>query len=177
MTISHTRHGGVQMLKVFITNVSSYNVGRLEGKWMTLPTTVEALNEGIKEVLAYGGEEYFISAFEGNFYVNEHVDLVSLNDILLRAKDDETAFISIMDCLTVHFDEGIQILEDGAYHMIPEVGDLKEAAEILVEEGYYGEIPDHLSNFLSYQAIANDMITAKGWKYSEKGNAAICRLR
>lgn len=163
------------MLKVFITNTHCYAQSNLVGKWVELPTSNENLSKEVKDVLSHGGEEYFISAFEGGIYIDENVNVMNLNEILQRADGQKDEFIAIMECLSVDLNEGIEILEDGAFHMIPEIIEMKEAAEILVEEGYYGEIPDHLANFLNYESIANDMVTAKGWKYSSKATAAICR--
>ena len=46
---------------------------------------------------------------------------------------------------------------------IYEMDSLKELAEHFVDEGLFGEIPQHLENYLDYDAIARDL----GFDYSE----------
>jgi hypothetical protein len=38
-----------------------------------------------------------------------------------------------------------------------EVNSMRELAEQFVDEGLFGEIPDHLANYLDYDAIAHDL--------------------
>lgn len=55
---------------------------------------------------------------------------------------------------------------------IYEVGSLRDLAEQFVDDGLYGEIPEHLAFYIDYEAIARDlavdfsMITSGGRKYA-----------
>lgn len=46
---------------------------------------------------------------------------------------------------------------------IYECDSLKELAEQFVDEGLFGDIPEHLTNYIDYDAIANDL----GFDYTE----------
>lgn len=56
--------------KIYLTDLSSYNNGKLIGKWVVLPLSNEELSNEIKEVLSMDNdgdihEEYFITDYEG----------------------------------------------------------------------------------------------------------------
>lgn len=69
-------------MKIYITNLTQYNAGRLISKWLELPCSEEELQDAISRI-ACNGEEYFITDSEGiPSDVGEYDNLYRLNEKL-----------------------------------------------------------------------------------------------
>ena len=84
-------------MKVYITDLASYNNGNLVGEWVSLPMDGEALETKINEILERGSEidgygeiheEYFITDFECEIFdIDEYTDVFKLNEQAQELED------------------------------------------------------------------------------------------
>jgi len=147
------------MLKIYLTSLHHYNNGELRGEWIALPCS--NLQERIDQILA-GTEEYAIHDYESeisHWKIDEHADphaLNSLCDQLLLIPDYNHDAISFL----LYDGEDMQtIIDDKLYEdvQVYHKQNLKDVAYELVEEGCFGKIPDSISNYIDYDAIARDI--------------------
>lgn len=82
-------------IKVFVSNLSKYNNGELNGQWTSLP--VEDVNRDILDKIDLGGDskhgyhdEWFISDYEAPFKIDEYDNLYALNKLAEALKDYDT---------------------------------------------------------------------------------------
>lgn len=153
-------------MKVYITDLAAYNNGFLIGKWIDLPMNEDDLQDEIKAVLREGAyaceedehEEIFITDYECDYMdIGEYDSLDELNQIA-----EEMADLSEYDLkrYTAMRDAGYE--HETALNQYEDV-DLYENMSMLdlayqfVDEGLFGEIPDHLQNYIDYDAIARDL--------------------
>ena len=93
-------------MKVFLTDLASYNNGNLVGEWISLPMSEEELNSKLQEILELGSamdgygeahEEYFITDFECDYMeIGEYENLEKLNEVAeAMAEIDEDGIKSV----------------------------------------------------------------------------------
>ena len=149
------------MFKVFITNLGKYNEGELVGKWVDLPCddiTAELESIGVKANSRY--EEYFITDYENEvgYEVGEYESLEKLNELAERLKDldnydmEELQAYMEVYCNDIH--TALEALDDCLFW--PRY-DMEAVAEELVDEGYFGYIPDCIRAYIDYKALARDL--------------------
>lgn len=88
-------------------------------------------------------------------------------------EDDKRRFIIAVGECGYDFDHEI-VQPDDFEVDIYECDSMKDLAEQFVDEGLFGEIPENLTNYIDYDAIANDL----GFDYTETsiaGNTLIYR--
>jgi antirestriction protein len=144
-------------MKIYLTNLSQYNAGKLIGEWVELPCTEVELQDAISRVLCLD-EEYFITDFDGiPFDVNEYDNPYRLNEKLeqYEALDDHERL-----CFAFLLSEGYdwQYAMDHHEDVILYAEErLEDVAYSLVEDGCFGSIGDGLSHYIDYAAIARDL--------------------
>lgn len=166
------------MLKVYITDLSAYNIGRLVGRWVELPH--DNLDIEIRAILQEGQqickdhlphEEWFITDFEWEddgmakaYNVGEYSDVYHLNIIaeeLSTLSDFEQLQVQFLLYEGYDFDYAIRNYGDVTVYDYRSSSSFKDVyellAEDLVEEGCFGEIPVHLANYIDYSAIGRDL--------------------
>ncbi len=155
-------------MKVFITDLAAYNQGVLVGKWITLPLSDFEIAQAISEVLTEGEhitatdnhEELFITDWECDIdgIIHEYGDIYTLNEIaeeIERLSDTDKKKIKyLMEYHLCKFDEALERCEDVEMY---EDTTMTELAEMFVEEGLFGNIPDAVLNYIDYEAIARDL--------------------
>jgi len=66
-------------MRIYISNLSQYNQGRLIGQWLELPCTTEDIQNALSMILSLD-EEYFITDTEGvPFEVNDYDNPFEIN--------------------------------------------------------------------------------------------------
>lgn len=153
------------LITVFVTDLAAYNAGELRGEWVDLPCDVNELDEIINRISCDGKHELFITDWESDLdglEIGEYDNIEELNE-RLQAFDDLDEYEK---------DIAAAILEAGAARDLEEatgmVDDcilysncetLVDLAYELVDDGsFFGEsIPDHLRNYIDYEAIARDL--------------------
>ena len=159
------------MLKVYITDLSAYNQGFLEGKWVDLSISEEELSNEIKEVLENGAkvcketnhEEYFITDYEFEteyklFKVEEYSNVYELRnrvEELEMLSDEDLKRVSyLIDHLSYKFEEALEKYEDVTIY---ENMTLKDVVEQYIDETVdFSNIPKIIANNIDYDSIARD---------------------
>jgi len=155
-------------MQIYLTNLTQYNNEFLVGEWLELVCTQKEHQDSLSRVLGRD-EECFITDTDGiPFDVGEHDDIYGLNEKLEEYEllDDQGQL-----CVAFLLSEGY----DWAYSMenredvILYAGESPEdVAYSLVENGCFGEIPESLSNYVDYEAIARD-IGHDGYVQTDEG--------
>jgi len=144
-------------MKIYITNLSQYNAGRLIGEWITLPCSEDELKSALSRILCLD-EEYFITDCEdAPFSISEHENLFELNrkvELWEELEEDERLATSYLLSLGYKLEESICNCKDVILY--PEQS-MEDVAYSLVEEGCFGDIPTSLENYIDYEAIARDL--------------------
>lgn len=166
------------MLKVYISDLSAYNSGRLIGEWVKLPN--DNLDNAIQSILKDGQhlckdtephEEWFITDYEWEdegmakaYSVGEYSDVHRLNLVaeeLSTLSDFERLQVQFLLYEGYEFEHAISNYSDVTiydYRSSTSFKDVYELlAEDLVDEGCFGDIPDHLSSYIDYSAIGRDL--------------------
>lgn len=81
-------------------------------------------------------------------------------DLGFDAIYDEHDLIKMMYLIDVCGSDLVELLED--YNIVEDtvmynVSTYEELAELFVDEGYFGDIPDHLTNYIDYDKIGRDL--------------------
>ena len=152
-------------VKIFITNLAKYNAGDLVGDWVELPIyDDDELTETIAKVIESETDEHFITDYEGDVVINEHDSIVELNDFVREiegfSESDQIAAIFLVNEINMSYAESLEHYQDVTAY---DVKTLKELAEYLVDEGYYGDIPESIIRYIDYDAIANDLHCGGGY--------------
>ncbi|MCF8055442.1 MAG: antirestriction protein ArdA [Desulfocapsa sp.] len=144
-------------MKIFITNLTQYNQGRIIGQWAELPCTEEQLQDTLSRVLCLD-EECFITDSEGfPFDVHEYDNPYDLNR---KMEQYEALEGHERLCVAFLMSEGYDweyALEHHEDVILYAEEDLEDVAYTLVEIGCFGKIPESLSNYIDYEAIARDL--------------------
>ena len=158
-------------MRIYLTDLESYNKGHIIGTWYQLPMKESLLAESVEDVLREGKrmcedehfhEEYFITDYECDYMkIDEYENLDKLNKIAEEMENiDEDGVKSINFLLENSFVKDIfeaiesyedsvriyenQTMEDIAYHYIDECYNLDN-------------LPTIISNNIDYESIARDM--------------------
>ncbi len=144
-------------MRIYITNLSQYNAGRLVGEWLDLPCSEDEIQDALSRVLCLD-EEYFITDTEGiPFTVNEHDNPYKLNEKL-----EQYEALGAPERLRMTFllSEGYEwqySIEHQEDVIIYADQSLEDVAYSLVEEGCFGDIPTSIESYIDYSAIARDL--------------------
>lgn len=162
------------MLRVYITDLTAYNSGRLIGEWVTLPIEDKELKAKIENILSIGtkfcdsgfqNEEIFITDYEFEneefFKVNEYDNVFSLNEDmkLIIEKVEPSQYVGIKFLL----DDGIaDSISDAISKLdnliIYENTSMLEIAEDFVDEYLdLSGVHDLIKYNLDYHGIARDL--------------------
>jgi antirestriction protein len=143
-------------MQIWIGNLAKYNEERFVGKWVELPC--HNLEEVISEILGQD-EEYFIADHEDcPFPVSEHDSPYRLNEYAEKCDsltDHDLARLKfLMDNHSYSSEEAIEKYDDVSFY--PNMT-LRQLAEEFIEEGIFGEIPESITSYIDYDAIARDL--------------------
>ena len=147
-------------IRIWFGNLEKYNEGILRGMWLSLPMDEDLLKAAMADVLG-DSEEWLLNDWECSIegLVCEHADPIKLNSIA-----EELEKLDSFDFLKVAYlienegygiEEAIEKYEDVVVYegMRPE-----KVAEVLVDDGCFGDIPDALAGYIDYKAIARDLV-------------------
>lgn len=154
-------------LRIALTNLGKYNEGELIFKWLDLPATDEEMKKAFDEIGVAEGteyEEYFITDYETDIdglEVGEYENLWKLNDKmddLSSLQDYEIEEIkAIMEAQGASLEEALEVQREGNFAYYSGVDSYEELAEMFVDEGNYGEIPENLKYYIDFSAIGRDL--------------------
>lgn len=172
----------------FITNLGKYNEGELVGEWVKFPTTYDELQKvferiGIGKADDFGQpyEEWFITDYDcyvGGLYdkLGEYENLDELN--YLASKLDEmdrgeyNQFLAAMEA-GGHSDslqEIINLTENlDCYDIYPDIKSHDDLGRYYIDELDAMQVPEHLRNYIDYEAYGRDVALEEGGDFTEFG--------
>lgn len=159
-------------MKIALTNLGKYNEGILAFEWLELPATEEEIEAamdaiGINEYY----EEYFITDYECDFLeIGEYDNLDELNEIAETLDDLDEWERDIVKAL---INEGYELQD--AIDTVPDCivydncNDMSDVAYQMYEEGLLGEIPEHLINYIDWEAYGRGISFDGHWIATDTG--------
>lgn len=172
----------------FITNLGKYNEGELVGEWVKFPTTHEELKKvferigiGAKDDFGHPYEEWFITDYDcyvGNLYdlLGEYANLDELNYLASKlddmSRDEHNQFLAAMEVgdHTGSIQELINLTENlDCYDIYPDIEDHDDLGRYYIDELEAMQVPDHLRNYIDYEAYGRDVALDEGGDFTEFG--------
>ena len=172
----------------FITNLGKYNEGSLVGEWVKFPTTAEELQKvferigiGSKDDFGQPYEEWFITDYDcyvDGLYdkLGEYENLDELN--YLASKLDEMSqgeyeqFQAAMEIgdHSGSLQEIINLTENlDCYDIYPDIRDHDDLGRYYIEELDAMQVPEHLRNYIDYEAYGRDIALEEGGEFTDFG--------
>ena len=172
----------------FITNLGKYNEGELVGEWVKFPTTAEEMKKvfdrigiGQKDEFGQPYEEWFITDYDcyvGALYdkLGEYENLDELN--YLASKLDEMGegeYAQFQAAMEVGDHSGslqeIINLTDNldCYDLYPSIQDYDDLGRYYIEELDAMQVPEHLRNYIDYEAYGRDVALEEGGDFTDLG--------
>ena len=172
----------------FITNLGKYNEGSLVGEWVKFPTTAEELQKvferigiGSKDDFGQPYEEWFITDYDcyvDGLYdkLGEYENLDELN--YLASKLDEMSqgeyeqFQAAMEIgdHSGSLQEIINLTENlDCYDVYPDIHDHDDLGRYYIEELDAMQVPEHLRNYIDYEAYGRDIALEEGGEFTDFG--------
>ena len=161
------------MLKIYLTDLQSYNEGDLVGRWVNLPMDDDELSQALSEILKDGElvsgsdnhEEYFITDYEWDEFefktVSEYENIHTLNTSLQELEPLQEDELQSVEFLLQHslvqtISEAIEQLDRVIIYQEQTMNDI---AYDFIEECYeIDKLPSIIANNINYEAIANELI-------------------
>ena len=172
----------------FITNLGKYNEGELVGEWVKFPTTAEEMKEvfkriGIGQKDDFGNpyEEWFITDYDcyvDGLYdkLGEYESLDELNYLaskLDEMSDSEYAQFQAGMEMGDHcgsLQEIINLTENlDCYEVYPHIEDYDDLGRYYIEELEVMQIPEHLQNYIDYEAYGRDVAMDENGSFTDQG--------
>ena len=172
----------------FITNLGKYNEGDLMGEWVKFPTTPEEMQKvferigiGQKDDFGQPYEEWFITDYDcyvDGLYdkLGEYESLDELN--YLASKLDEMSqgeyeqFQAAMEIgdHSGSLQEIINLTENlDCYDIYPDIHDHDDLGRYYIEELDAMQVPEHLRNYIDYEAYGRDIALEEGGEFTDLG--------
>lgn len=172
----------------FITNLGKYNEGDLVGEWVKFPTTTEEMQKvferigiGQKDDFGQPYEEWFITDYDcyvDGLYdkLGEYESLDELN--YLASKLDEMSqgeyeqFQAAMEIgdHSGSLQEIINLTENlDCYDIYPDIHDHDDLGRYYIEELDAMQVPEHLRNYIDYEAYGRDIALEEGGEFTDLG--------
>ena len=184
----HYEHDKDYPFAAFITNLGKYNEGSLVGEWVKFPTTAEELQKvferigiGSKDDFGQPYEEWFITDYDcyvDGLYdlLGEYANLDELN--YLASKLDEMSqgeyeqFQAAMEIgdHSGSLQEIINLTENlDCYDIYPDIHDHDDLGRYYIEELDAMQVPEHLRNYIDYEAYGRDVALEEGGEFTDFG--------
>ena len=179
-------------LSVCITNLSAYVGGSLIYKRMELPVPADEFEDKFAAVLKRIGinefcEEIFLSDWETDVpglhdVIGEYTNVASLNELALIIDDlseyDEEKLGAVLECECCRsLDDAKEIIENlDDFDLLSDVGDYEALGRYYVEELGAMEIPEHLMNYIDFEALGRDIYYSGSYHFVD-GDFCVCDYR
>ena len=175
-------------IAAFITNLGKYNEGELVGEWVKFPTTAEEMKEVFKRIgigqrddFGQPYEEWFITDYDcyvDGLYskLGEYENLDELNYLaskLDEMSDSEYAQFQAGMEMGDHcgsLQEIINLTENlDCYEVYPHIEDYDDLGRYYIEELEVMQIPEHLQNYIDYEAYGRDVAMDENGSFTDQG--------
>ena len=172
----------------FVTNLGKYNEGELVGEWVKFPTTAEEMKEvfrrigiGQKDDFGQPYEEWFITDYDcyvDGLYdkLGEYESLDELNYLASKLEemrdyeyDQFRAGMEMGDhCGSLR--EIINLTDNlDCYEVYPNIEDYDDLGRYYIEELDVMQVPEHLRNYIDYEAYGRDVALEEGGAFTDQG--------
>ena len=159
------------LFEAYVTNLGKYNEGELVGEYLKFPTTPEEVQALLKRIGVDGVryEEIFITDFDGDVlglydHLGEYENLDELNHLacLLSELDqsDLEKFEAVIDSgeYTSSVAELINLTQNlDCFEFYSDVHSDEELGRMYVLEFGGVEVPEHLIDYIDYEAYGRDV--------------------
>ena len=174
--------------EAYITNLGKYNEGELAGEWVKFPTTYEEMQK-VFERIGMGKEDEFGNVYEEWFITDYDCYVDGLHDILgeyesldelnylansIEAMDKKDfarfeAAIGVSD-YSNSVKDLINLTENlDKYDIYPDVHDHDDLGRMYIDEYGAMEVPDHLKNYIDYEAYGRDIALDENGHFTDQG--------
>jgi antirestriction protein len=141
--------------RIYVACLASYNSGILHGKWIEA-TDADVIREEVDEMLAESSqpdaEEWAIHDFEGfeGMKIEEYDDFDKIAELAELIEEHGAAYAAYADNVGLEFATASDFEE--AY-----MGEY-DSEQAYAEESFddCNKIPDHLANYIDYEAVTRD---------------------
>lgn len=159
------------MLKIYVTNLSLYNAGILQGEWIDLPCDKAELEEKCNKISRNGNDEIFITDYETDLEVNkdEFADINALNEF---AEDFEGLDGWQQETVEALLEYGYnidEVIDKSENCTLYENMDFYDLAEELINNCY--SVPEGLEYYIDYEKYARDL--EYSGEYAEVSNGIL----
>ena len=179
------------LFEAYVTNLGKYNEGELVGEYLKFPTTPEEVQALLKRIGVDGVryEEIFITDFNGDVlglydHLGEYENLDELNHLacLLSELDqsDLEKFEAVIDSgeHTSSVADLINLTQNlDCFEFYPDVHSDEELGRMYVLEFGGVEVPEHLIDYIDYEAYGRDVRINDSGHYAPGGYVADNRSR
>ena len=169
--------------EAYITNLGRYNEGALVGEWVKFPVTAEEIQEVFKRIGIDGVryEEWFITDYdchvEGIYDVlGEYESLDELNYLASKIEElDKTEYEQFEAAVQVSdYSKSVKDLINltdnlDKYDIYPDVHDYDDLGRMYIDEYGSLEVPDHLKNYIDYEAYGRDIAMDEIGEFTDFG--------
>ena len=174
--------------EAFITNLGKYNEGALVGEWVKFPTTAEELQKvferigiGSKDDFGHPYEEWFITDYDcyvDGLYemLGEYENLDELNYLASKLEElDDHDYEHFQAAMQVSDYTGsvkdlINLIDNlDKYEIYPDVEDYSDLGHYYIDEVGVMEIPEHLANYIDYEAYGRDVAIDEMGQFTNYG--------
>ena len=174
--------------EAFITNLGKYNEGALVGEWVKFPTTAEELQKvferigiGSKDDFGHPYEEWFITDYDcyvDGLYemLGEYENLDELNYLASKLEElDDHDYEHFQAAMQVSDYTGsvkdlINLINNlDKYEIYPGVDDYSDLGRYYIDEVGVMEIPEHLANYIDYEAYGRDVAVDEMGQFTNYG--------
>ena len=172
----------------YITNLGKYNEGYLVGEWVKFPTTAEEMKKvferigiGQKDEFGCVYEEWFVTDYdcyvEGLYdKLGEYINLDELNYFASKlddmSQDEYERFQAAVDMgdHTDSLQDLINLCDNlDCYEFYPDITDDDDLGRYYLDEVDPSEVPEHLKNYIDYEAYGRDIRFSEGGEYTDHG--------
>ena len=172
----------------FVTNLGKYNEGELVGEWVKFPTTAEEMKQvfdriGIGKTGDFGQvyEEWFITDYDcyvDGLYdkLGEYESLDELNYLASKLDEmDRGEFEQFQAAMEIGDHSGsvqeiINLTENlDCYDVYPGIEDYDDLGRYYIEELDAMQVPEHLRNYIDYEAYGRDVALEEGGEFTDLG--------
>ena len=174
--------------EAFITNLGKYNEGVLVGEWVKFPTTAEELQKvferigiGSKDDFGHPYEEWFITDYDcyvDGLYemLGEYKNLDELNYLASKLEElDDHDYEHFQAAMQVSDYTGsvkdlINLIDNlDKYEIYPGVEAYSDLGHYYIDEVGVMEIPEHLANYIDYEAYGRDVAIDEMGQFTNYG--------
>lgn len=167
----------------YVTNLGKYNEGALVGDWVKFPTTYEEMQKVLEHIGIDGEhyEEWFITDYECHVegihdILGEYENPDELNYLAakIEAMDQDEydrfeAAIGISD-YSRSVKDLINLTDNlDKYGIYPDVHSHDDLGRLFIDEYNSMEVPDHLKNYIDYEAYGRDIALDEIGEFTSQG--------